>query len=110
MGELNNIRQVGAAAAMRGAMELLSFTIGKEEYAIDIQKVQELRGYAAPTCVANAPDFLKGVLNLRGAIVPIVDMRIKFKPTRPLTTISPWSSSSTSGAAPPAWWSTACRT
>ena len=59
--------------------EFLSFTLGKEEYGIDILKVQEIRGYDAVTAIANTPDFIKGVINLRGVIVPIVDMRIKFK-------------------------------
>jgi purine-binding chemotaxis protein CheW len=58
--------------------EYLAFTLGKEEYGIDILKVQEIRGYETVTRIANAPDFIKGVVNLRGIIVPIVDMRIKF--------------------------------
>ncbi|RNF27853.1 chemotaxis protein CheW [Massilia aurea] len=58
--------------------EVLSFRLGKEEYAISILKVQEIRGYEAPTRLASAPDYLKGIINLRGAIVPIVDMRLKF--------------------------------
>lgn len=58
--------------------EFLAFKLGKEEYGIHILKVQELRGYEEPTRIANAPDFIKGVVNLRGIIVPIVDMRIKF--------------------------------
>lgn len=58
--------------------EFLAFTLGNEEYGIDILKVQEIRGYEAVTRIANAPEFLKGVINLRGIIVPIVDMRIKF--------------------------------
>ena len=61
-----------------GGNEYLAFTLGKEEYGIDILKVQELRGYEAVTRIANSPDFIKGVVNLRGIIVPIVDMRIKF--------------------------------
>lgn len=60
------------------ALEALAFTLGKEEYGIKILKVQEIRGYDAVTKIANAPDFIKGVINLRGIIVPIVDMRIKF--------------------------------
>lgn len=60
------------------AQELLTFTLGAEEYAIDILKVQEIRGYDAVTTIANAPSFIKGVINLRGTIVPIVDLRIKF--------------------------------
>ncbi|HEY6896212.1 MAG TPA: chemotaxis protein CheW [Rhodocyclaceae bacterium] len=60
------------------AQEFLTFTLGPEEYAIDILKVQEIRGYEKPTTIANAPAFIKGVVNLRGTIVPIVDLRIKF--------------------------------
>jgi purine-binding chemotaxis protein CheW len=58
--------------------EMLAFTLGEEEYCINLLKVQEIRGYDTVTRIANAPDFIKGVLNLRGIIVPIVDMRIKF--------------------------------
>jgi purine-binding chemotaxis protein CheW len=57
----------------------LAFTLGQEEYGIDILKVQEIRGYEAVTRIANAPEFIKGVVNLRGTIVPIVDLRIKFQ-------------------------------
>lgn len=60
------------------ASEYLTFTLGSEEYAIDILKVQEIRGYERPTLIANSPAFIKGVINLRGIIVPIVDLRIKF--------------------------------
>ncbi|MDQ2819461.1 MAG: chemotaxis protein CheW [Pseudomonadota bacterium] len=59
--------------------EFLAFTLGSEEYGIDILKVQEIRGYEAVTRIANAPEFIKGVINLRGIIIPVVDMRIKFK-------------------------------
>lgn len=64
-------------AAPSRQLEFLAFTLGQEEYGIDIQKVQELRGYDAVTRIANAPDYIKGVVNLRGIIVPILDMRIK---------------------------------
>jgi purine-binding chemotaxis protein CheW len=57
--------------------EFLSFKLGSEEYGLDILKVQEIRGYEQPTRVANVPAFIKGVVNLRGIIVPIIDMRIK---------------------------------
>jgi len=57
--------------------EFLTFTLGTEEYAIDILRVQEIRGYEQPTVIAHAPAFIKGVINLRGIIVPIVDLRIK---------------------------------
>ncbi|WP_018151823.1 chemotaxis protein CheW [Leeia oryzae] len=59
--------------------EYLVFTLGKEEYGIDILKVQEIRGYDTVTSIANSPEFIKGVINLRGTIVPIVDLRIKFQ-------------------------------
>jgi purine-binding chemotaxis protein CheW len=57
--------------------EFLSFRLGGEEYGIDILRVQEIRRYEAPTRIANAPHFIKGVVNLRGVIVPIVDLRLK---------------------------------
>ncbi len=61
------------------ANEFLTFRLGGEEYGIEILKVQEIRGYDSITQIANAPDFIKGVVNLRGIIVPIIDMRIKFR-------------------------------
>jgi purine-binding chemotaxis protein CheW len=68
----------GLVLAGQGGNEFLTFTLGSEEYGIDILKVQEIRGYEAVTKIANTPEFIKGVVNLRGTIVPIVDMRIKF--------------------------------
>ena len=59
------------------AHQFLSFRLGGEEYGIDILKVQEIRSYEQPTRIANAPAFVKGVVNLRGVIVPIVDLRVK---------------------------------
>lgn len=64
--------------------EFLAFTLGQEEYGIDLRNVQELRGYETVTQLANTPDYLKGVLNLRGTIVPIVDMRIRFNVGEPV--------------------------
>lgn len=61
------------------AREFLSFKLGDEEYGIDILKVQEIRGYEKPTRMAGVPAFIKGVVNLRGIIVPIIDMRIKLE-------------------------------
>jgi purine-binding chemotaxis protein CheW len=58
--------------------EYLTFKLENEEYGIDILLVQEIRGYEPPTRIAHAPEFIKGVINLRGIIVPVVDMRIKF--------------------------------
>ena len=73
--------EAAAPAAATGAHvgnEYLTFTLGHEEYGIEILKVQEIRSYEQVTTIANAPEFIKGVVNLRGTIVPIVDMRIKF--------------------------------
>lgn len=63
--------------------EYLTFTLCNEEYGLDILKVQEIRGYDTVTHIANAPEFIKGVINLRGVIVPIIDMRIKFRVGEP---------------------------
>ena len=59
--------------------EFLTFRLGAESYGIEILKVQEIRGYETPTSIANAPPFIKGVINLRGVIVPILDLRVKFR-------------------------------
>jgi purine-binding chemotaxis protein CheW len=59
--------------------EYLTFTLGDEEYGVDILKVQEIRGYDQVTRLPGAPDFVKGAINLRGLIVPVVDMRLKFE-------------------------------
>ncbi len=61
------------------ASEYLTFTLGSEEYGVDILKVQEIRGYDTVTRIPGAPDFIKGVINLRGTIVPVVDLRLKFQ-------------------------------
>ena len=79
MAEIASLRPQANVPALNGnRLEVVTFTLGEEEYGIDIQKVQELRGYDAVTRIANAPEFIKGVVNLRGIIVPIIDMRIKF--------------------------------
>ncbi len=73
----------GAAAAASAAArvsqggEFLTFRLGAEEYGIDILRVQEIRSYEQPTRIANSPAFIKGVVNLRGVIVPIIDLRLK---------------------------------
>lgn len=73
-----NILNKTAEGLASGSREYLTFRLGEEEYGIDILKVQEIRGYEQPTRIANAPEFIKGVVNLRGTIVPIVDMRLRF--------------------------------
>jgi purine-binding chemotaxis protein CheW len=70
----------GAPSAHSAAgSELLTFMLGPEYYGVDILKVQEIRGYDTVTRIPGSPDFIKGVINLRGAIVPVIDLRIKFK-------------------------------
>jgi len=59
--------------------EFLSFTLGDEHYGVDILKVQEIRGYDAVTRVPDAPEYIKGVINLRGTIVPVIDLRLKLR-------------------------------
>jgi len=66
-----------AARALPATSEFLTFRLGAEEYGIDILRVQEIRSYEHPTRIANAPSFIKGVVNLRGVIVPIIDLRLK---------------------------------
>src|SRR3954467_15154307 len=65
-------------AAREATREVLVFVLGKEEYGVDILKVQEIRGYDKVTPIPAAPAFLKGIVNLRGVIVPVIDLRIKF--------------------------------
>jgi purine-binding chemotaxis protein CheW len=66
------------ATSMEDGQEFLSFRLGAEEYGIDILAVREIRAYEKPTRIAGAPEFIRGVVNLRGVIVPIVDLRMKF--------------------------------
>ena len=58
--------------------QILSFTLGKEEYGVDILRVQEIKGWEKTTAIPNTPEYVMGVINLRGAVVPIVDLRIRF--------------------------------
>ncbi len=81
----NSARDAGGpaiAATVTSIREFLAFKLGAEEYGIDILRVQEIRSYEQPTRMASAPAFVKGVINLRGVIVPIIDMRIKFDLTQ----------------------------
>jgi purine-binding chemotaxis protein CheW len=70
------VANTGALPTAQGG-EFLTFRLGAEEYGIDILRVQEIRSYEQPTRIANAPSFIKGVVNLRGVIVPIIDLRLK---------------------------------
>ncbi|MGL9750480.1 MAG: chemotaxis protein CheW [Symbiopectobacterium sp.] len=75
MTGLANITKIAGETV---GQEFLIFTLGDEEYGVDILKMQEIRGYGQVTRIANTPSFIKGVTNLRGVIVPIVDLLIKF--------------------------------
>lgn len=71
--------RTSAGNAASNAGQYLSFTIGEEDYGIDILKVQEIRGWEAVRHLPNTPDYVKGVLDLRGVIIPVIDMRLRFK-------------------------------
>jgi purine-binding chemotaxis protein CheW len=73
------VSENGSAAAAAAQRENLAFRQGAEEYALDILKVQEIRNYEAPTAIANAPAFVKGVVDLRGVIVPVIDLRVMLR-------------------------------
>ncbi len=75
---MTGMSNVTKLAGEPSGQEFLVFTLGDEEYGIDILKVQEIRGYDQVTRIANTPDFIKGVTNLRGVFVPIVDLRVIF--------------------------------
>ena len=72
-----------ATATREATREVLVFVLGAEEYGVDILKVQEIRGYEKVTPIPSAPEYLKGVVNLRGTIVPVIDMRVKFGMSEP---------------------------
>lgn len=77
-------------AGREALREILVFALGGEEYGVDILKVQEIRGYDKVTAIPGAPGFLKGIVNLRGVIVPVIDLRVKFglaDPTYDSTTV-----------------------
>src|SRR5271165_6007459 len=74
--EDRNVKTGGGSDPTR--REFLAFTLDQEEYGIDIQQVQDLRSYGNVIRLANTPEYIKGITNLRGTIVPIIDMRIKF--------------------------------
>jgi purine-binding chemotaxis protein CheW len=62
-----------------GSQQVLTFVLGNETYGVDILRVQEIRGFTAVTKIPHAPAHVLGVLNLRGSIVPIVDLRMRFE-------------------------------
>src|SRR6185295_16606947 len=70
-------------ATREATREVLVFVLGSEEYAVDILKVQEIRGFDKVTPIPAAPAYLKGIVNLRGVIVPVIDLRLKFQLPEP---------------------------
>lgn len=76
---LDSAQTTQSASTHDAPREFLAFKLGKEEYGVDILRVQEIRSYEKPTMLANAPAEVKGVVNLRGVIVPIVDMRLRLQ-------------------------------
>jgi purine-binding chemotaxis protein CheW len=77
MGGMRGRAGAEQGGGSKATSEYLTFRLGAEEYGIDILRVQEIRSYEEPTRIANSPNFIKGVVNLRGVIVPVVDLRIK---------------------------------
>jgi purine-binding chemotaxis protein CheW len=75
----SNMEPISSNAAAINAVsgQYLTLRLGDEEYAIEILRVQEIRSYEEPTKMVNSPGFIKGVVNLRGVIVPIADLRLK---------------------------------
>lgn len=75
---VNIASSAGKTSAEEAGREYLAFSLGGEEYAVNILQVQEIRAYERVTRIANMPAFIKGVMNLRGAVVPVVDLRVRF--------------------------------
>ena len=75
---VNIASSAGKASGEEAGREYLAFSLGGEEYAVNILQVQEIRAYERVTRIANMPAFIKGVMNLRGAVVPVVDLRVRF--------------------------------
>jgi len=71
-------RSASVGLACTDQHQYLTFRLGQEQYGVDILRVQEIKGYTAPTQIPNTPSHIKGVMNLRGTVVPVLDLRIKF--------------------------------
>jgi purine-binding chemotaxis protein CheW len=67
-----------AESAINQATQYLTFRLQKETYAVDVANIREILDYTAITKVPRTPDYLRGVINLRGSVVPVVDMKLKF--------------------------------
>jgi purine-binding chemotaxis protein CheW len=78
VGNTNVDSSLGGADFITDGDQYLTFCLSDENYGVDILTVMEIRGWEQPTLIPNSPDFVKGVINIRGAIVPILDLRIRF--------------------------------
>lgn len=80
-GEPSNLHAEGGVLVEeeKEVRQHLTFVLGGEEYGFDILRVQEIKGWEVPTVIPNTPDYVKGVINLRGAIVPVIDLRLRFQ-------------------------------
>jgi purine-binding chemotaxis protein CheW len=74
----DNGRSAADNAAASGRVESISFSIGEEQYGVDIMAVREIKGWSEITHLPKQPDYVRGVLNLRGVMVPIIDLRCRF--------------------------------
>jgi len=75
----NDPRSLDAAAGvLADHSDFISFAIGEEQYGVDIMAVREIKGWSSVTHLPNQPDYVRGVLNLRGVMVPIIDLRCRF--------------------------------
>jgi len=68
----------GTAGVATSSTEFISFAIGDDQYGVDIMAVREIKGWSGVTYLPNQPDYMRGVLNLRGVMVPIIDLRCRF--------------------------------
>jgi len=78
---MNETSATGDMASVASSGQFLTFTLQNEEYGIEILKVQEIKGFSKITPIPNAPHFVRGVMNLRGTVVPIIDLRARFSMT-----------------------------
>ena len=78
---MNQSSATGGMGSVASSGQFLTFTLQNEEYGIEILKVQEIKGFSKITPIPNAPPFVRGVLNLRGTVVPIIDLRARFSMT-----------------------------
>jgi len=82
--ELNAIQRAEADLAQGHPAQCMTFRLGGQSYAVDILMVQEIRRYTQPTSLPDVPRYLTGVINLRGAVVPVLDLRARFNLDAPV--------------------------